>query len=147
MIIHIKGMPNNVSKEICKESVKFYGEQLLSKRLNNNIRVFVVFEKLPNPINAFCQWTDDNHVCREFLITVNKKLNKKTTLIALAHEMVHVKQFAKKELKDYLRSEKVRWKGKIFHLEKIKYWSCPWEKEAYKKDKILYEKYKQSKKK
>ncbi len=147
MLIRTRGIPNNISKSVCKDSVKFYGEQLFTKRLCKNIKVFIVFEKLSNPINAFCQWADDNHTCREFIITVNKKLNKKTTLIALAHEMVHVKQFAKKELKDYLRSDKVKWKGKVYSLDKVKYWTCPWEKEAFKKDVILYEQYKQSKKK
>lgn len=147
MQIRTRGIPDNVSKAICKDSVRFYGKQLFSSRLYKNIKVSIIFEKLPNPINAFCQWSDDNNTCREFVITINSKLNKKTTLIALAHEMIHVKQFAKKELKDYLRSDKVKWKGKVFALEKVKYWSCPWEKEAYKNDGILYEMYKQSKKK
>ena len=147
MQIRTKGIPDNVSKAICKDSVRFYGKQLFSTRLYKNIKVLLVFDKLPNPINALCHWSDDNHICREFVIIVNKKLNKKTTLIALAHEMVHVKQFAKRELKDYLRTDKVRWKNKIFSLDKVKYWSCPWEKEAYKNDGILYEMYKQSKKK
>ena len=71
------------------------------------------------------------------------KLNKKQTLISLAHEMVHVKQFARGELKDYLRIDAVKWKNKTYNLSKVKYWSCPWEKEAHKKDKILYESFKQ----
>jgi hypothetical protein len=146
MQIRTKGIPDNVSKAICKDSLRFYGQELLGRRLYKNIKLFVVFEKLPNPINALCQWSDDNHKCREFTIIVNKKLNKKTTLIALAHEMVHVKQYAKGELKDYLRNDKVKWCGKVYCFSKIKYWSSPWEKEAYKKDILLYEQYKQSKK-
>lgn len=146
MQIRTKGIPDNVSKAICKDSLRFYGRSLLGKRLYKNIKLFVVFEELPNPINALCQWSDDNHICREFTIIVNKKLNKKTTLISLAHEMVHVKQYAKGELKDYLRNDKVKWCGKVFCLDKVKYWSSPWEKEAYKKDSLLYELYKQSKK-
>jgi hypothetical protein len=146
MQIRTKGIPDNVPKTICKDSLRFYGRELLGKRLYKNIKLFVVFEDLPNPINALCQWSDDNHKCREFTIIVNKKLNKKTTLIALAHEMVHVKQYARGELKDYIRNDNVKWCGQVYSLNKVKYWSCPWEKEAYKKDHILYESYKLSKK-
>lgn len=144
MQLRTKGIPDNVSKKLCKESLKFYAKELLGSRLTNNIKVLLVFEELPNAINALCQWDDDNHRCRSFVIIVNKKLNKKTTLIAIAHEMVHVKQYAKGELKDYLRDyNKVRWQDRFFRLDKVEYWKAPWEKEAYKKDVILYEKFKQ----
>ena len=142
MHIRTKGIPDNVTRSLCKESIRYYGKELLGTRLYKNISVFLVFEKMPNPINALCQWQDDNHRCREFIIIVNKALNKKQTLIALAHEMVHVKQYAKGELKDYLRADEVKWQNRVFRLEKVKYWSAPWEKEAYKKDKILYEAFK-----
>lgn len=143
MQIRTKGIPDNVSRSLCKESLRFYANELLGKRLAKNIKVYLVFEKLPNIINALCQWEDDNHQCRSFIIIVNQNLNKKTMLISLAHEMVHVKQYARGELKDYLRSNNVRWKNRVFCLDKIEYWSSPWEKEAYKNDKLLYEKFKQ----
>lgn len=143
MQIRTKGIPDNVSRSLCKESLRFYANELLGKRLAKNIKVFLVFEQLPTIINALCQWEDDNHKCRSFVIILNKKLNKKTTLISLAHEMVHVKQYARGELKDYLRNNNVKWKNKVFCLDKVEYWSCPWEKEAYKNDKLLYEKFKQ----
>ena len=143
MQIRTKGIPDNVSRSLCKESLRFYANELLGKRLTKNIKVFLVFEELPNIINALCQWSDDNHKCRSFVIIVNKKLNKKTTLISLAHEMVHVKQYARGELKDYLRNNNVKWKNRVFCLDKVEYWSSPWEKEAYKNDKLLYEKFKQ----
>ena len=67
-------------------------------------------------------------------------------LISLAHEMVHVKQYARGELKDYLRDDVVRWKRKIFRLSEVEYWTSPWEVEAYEKDKILYEAFKKERK-
>lgn len=143
MKISTRGIPDNVTRSLCKESLSFYGEQLLGSRLSKNIKILLVFEKLPNMFNAMCQWEDDNHRCRNFVIIVNKNLNKKTILISLAHEMVHVKQYARGELKDYLRNNTVKWKNRKFNLQTVKYWSSPWEKEAYKKDKILYEAFKQ----
>jgi hypothetical protein len=146
MQIRTKGKPDNVSRSLCKEALIFFGEELLGRRLSKNIKIYLVFEELPSIINALCQWDDDNHICRSFTIIVNKKLNRKTTFISLAHEMVHVKQYARKELKDYARSNKVKWKKRVFMLDKVEYWSSPWEKEAYKKDKILYEAFKQRRK-
>ena len=143
MKIRTKGTPVNVTRSLCKEAIYYYGEELLGKRLSKNIKISLIFEKMPNPIYALCHWQDDNHKCREFIIIVHKNLNKKQTLIALAHEMVHVKQYARGELKDYLRSEQVKWQNKVYNLNKVKYWTCPWEKEAYKKDHILYEAFKQ----
>lgn len=146
MQIRTKGIPDNVPKSLCKKALKFYANLLLGKRLSKNIKLFLVFEKLPNKINALCQWEDDNHNCRSFIIILNKNLNKKTMLISLAHEMVHVKQYARGELKDYLRDDVVRWKRKIFRLSEVEYWTSPWEVEAYEKDKILYEAFKKERK-
>jgi hypothetical protein len=59
-------------------------------------------------------------------------------LIGLAHEMIHVKQYAKGELKDYLRVNKSKWKGQIIDPEEVDYWDQPWEIEAHEKEKGLY---------
>jgi Zn-dependent peptidase ImmA (M78 family) len=142
MKIKTRGIPDKLTRSLCKEAIRYYGNELLGSRLSKNITINVIFEVLPSPIKAMCQWQDDNHRCREFVILIHKKLNKKQTLITLAHEMVHVKQYATGELKDYLRTESVRWQNKVFSLDKVKYWSSPWEKEAYKKDEILYEAFK-----
>lgn len=143
MRIITEGIEDKETRKLCKEALKFYGKELLGPRLYKNITLELLFEELPNKINALCNWTDDNHTCREFVVSLNNKLNKKTMLIALAHEMVHIKQFARGELKDYMRSDKVKWKGQVFCLSEVEYWSCPWEKEAYENDVVLYKKFKQ----
>jgi hypothetical protein len=53
----------------------------------------------------------------------------------LAHEMVHVKQFAK----GHLRSEdgKTYWKGQRV-MNRVKYLDQPWELEAFAKQEILF---------
>ena len=146
MKIITEGISDKETRNLCRDALLFYAKELLGPRLYKNITVTVSFEDLPNKFNALCNWVDDNHVCREFFISVNKKLNKKTLLITLSHEMIHIKQFARGELKDYLREDKVRWHGQVFCLKETDYWSSPWEKEAYENDSILYEKYKLYKK-
>ena len=51
----------------------------------------------------------------------------------LAHEMVHVKQIAKGEMKDrYVKSKYVTvWFGEKYSEEDVSYWDQPWEIEAY----------------
>lgn len=147
MKIITEGISDKETRNLCRDALSFYAKELLGPRLYKNITVTVSFESLPNKFNALCNWVDDNHTCREFHISVNKNLNKKTLLITLSHEMIHIKQFARGELKDYLRSDKVKWHGQVFCLNETEYWSSPWEKEAYENDSILYEKYKLSKKK
>ena len=59
-------------------------------------------------------------------------------LTVLAHEMVHVKQYAKGEMKDYIRMKSVKFQGKIYNDEEMDYWDHPWEIEAHGREKGLY---------
>ena len=52
-------------------------------------------------------------------------------MINLAHEMVHVKQWAKDEMYEYMEPHMVRFKGEKIHLNEVDYWDYPWEIEAY----------------
>jgi len=58
-------------------------------------------------------------------------------LIALAHELVHAKQYLKKELTPYHGS----WRGKSINTKYLSYEDFPWEKEAYSWEKTLFEMY------
>lgn len=53
----------------------------------------------------------------------------------LAHEMVHVKQLAKGQMK-FLSNEARIWKGKRYS-KKTKYLDMPWELDAFSKQEIL----------
>ena len=143
MKIRSKGKPDNVPRSLCKESLQFYANELLGKRLSKNISLQLVFEELPSPYFAICDWNDDGPVHRNFIVIVNKTLKKRMMLITLAHEMVHVKQYARKELQDDQYRNNVKWLGKVVCLNKTQYRKRPWEIEAYAKDKALYEKFKQ----
>ena len=59
---------------------------------------------------------------------------------ALAHEMVHAKQYAIGELMDGPNYLRVRWMGKwIKSQDEKNYWDRPWEIEAYGKETGLAE--------
>ena len=138
MYIKTSGKPSKFQIKECKEAIKFYGKKLLSENLYHKISVEVSFEQLSSRECAYCEWEFENHKSRDFIIIVNKNLNKKQTLLALAHEMVHVKQYAKGELKDYIKVNKSKWKNEIHDLNESDYWFQPWEIEAHGMEKGLY---------
>jgi hypothetical protein len=145
MLIKTIGKPAHVSINVVKKAANFYGKYLLNNtKLFNNIELTMIFEKFPEGDNdyAYCDWVDDNHCSREFHITVDKTLTKKETLLALAHEMVHLKQYAKGELKDIFRPAKmIKWHGDRYMTDGVDYWEQPWEIEAYGREKGLYFKF------
>ena len=145
MLLTTVGKPKNVPIRLCKQAIHWYGKNLLGSRLYHLIEINVEFNarELDKHVYAYCEWMDSNHKAREFNIIINPHLNKKTTLVVLAHEMIHVKQYAKGELKDYLRMDSVKWKGKIY-VDEIDYWKQPWEMEAHKMESRLYLEFKES---
>lgn len=145
--MHIKtiGKPSHISLPMVKKAANFYGKYLIGGgKLFNNIKLTLQFEKMESDEGdyAYCDWTDDQHYTREFVIGIDRALNKKETLLALAHEMVHLKQYAKGEMKDIWRPTRmVKWQGERYLHEQMDYWEQPWEIEAYGREKGLYFKF------
>ena len=149
MYIRTSGKPTKIQIAYCKDAMRFFGRKLLSENLYHKLNIKLVFEKFNSKQKeyAFCEWEFENNRAKDYIITVNNNLSKKETLLAIAHEMVHVKQYAKGELKDYLRVNKCKWKGKIIDSDTVDYWDHPWEIEAHGREKGLYVKYLESLKK
>ncbi len=145
MLLKTIGKPAHVPNTVIKKAVVFYAKYLLGAgKLYENIQLTVIFEKFAENDNdyGYCDWVDDNHCSRVFNITIDRSLSKKETLLALAHEMVHLKQYAKGELKDIFRPMRmVKWHGDRYLHEKMDYWEQPWEIEAYGREKGLYFKF------
>ena len=87
---------------------------------------------------GFCEVLDyNNYKARMFLIVLKKKKSEQSMLKTLAHEMVHVKQYAYGELseKNYL------WEGKDYSNKS--YFQFPWEQQAMMLEHFLYRLYKE----
>lgn len=67
---------------------------------------------------------------RTFEIEIHSKLKLRRLLETVAHEMVHVKQYARGELYQGSRVNKHRWQGKWLDKDPD-YWDQPWEIEAH----------------
>jgi len=133
----------NTNRVFC--ALIFYADKLLSKRLSKSIVIKVKFVKglrKDRKIDAQCIWEDDNYKPREFCIELDYDLGVKSTLSSLAHEMVHVKQYAKGEIRDMLRGPyDIKWLGKPFDENGTDYWDLPWEIEAYGREIGLYNRF------
>ena len=79
----------------------------------------------------------DLHRPREFDVDINKQQKLRRLLETVAHEMVHVKQFARGELYESVRRNKHRWQGKWLNSDP-KYWDQPWEIEAHGREVGLF---------
>ena len=74
---------------------------------------------------------------RHFVITVHKDDDVKTQIRTMAHEMVHVRQFVRKELDEDL----TRWKSRRVNTDVVPYRELPWEIEAFRLGDKLYKQY------
>jgi len=144
MIVEIEGYrSHNIDLyQAVGEAVSFYSEVLLGKRMANNVDVLVKLTKdlkKKEKAYGFCHIIDDSlSRPREFNIELDASMRHPFSQILtwLAHEMVHLKQFVRKELWDY-ESGRVQWKSRSYG--RVHYDDQPWEKEAYRLEGELYE--------
>lgn len=80
-----------------------------------------------------CYKLDDKG--RQFKITIKKGLSLFDLISTICHEMVHLKQYARQELRWCDRSLNNMWKKSVYN--DCPYDDQPWEKEAYRLEKRL----------
>ena len=74
---------------------------------------------------GYCMEEDTN---REFTVTIRKSLPIFELVGTIIHEMIHVKQYARRELR--VAHGNTMWKKKSYN--NVSYIDAPWEKEAYR---------------
>ena len=135
------GSPKRVSPDLAVEALRFFTESLMSKRLCANLKIRLIFKDgllKKNKLEGMCSWDDDNLRPREFTVTVDSGLTHSKTLLSLAHETIHIKQFATGELRYLIRGCACKWQGKSFDDSKP-YTELPWEVEAWGRERELFE--------
>lgn len=128
MKINIVGCPDKERfRPYIKRATVFYANQLFSKKLKENLQVKIKFDKnLKTWGEAEVEGHNDSNKPREFNITINPGIGARCILETLAHEMVHIKQYALMEINESL----TRWRGTVVP-EETDYWFQPWEVEAH----------------
>lgn len=132
---------SKLSAEI-EQAAHFFGSILLSSRLLPHIAVDITFKSKLDVLGT-CVPTYNNrwYKSRRFEVLLRKYRSTKCTLLTLAHEMVHVRQFAKGQL----NGSHTKWCGNHFDSSLTSYADLPWEIEASSLERILYIAYKETK--
>ena len=109
----------------------FYLKEL---KVSNRFNLDVVIRLTQMDVDGYCDYNYDESD-KEITIELNKCLSDDELLLALAHEMVHAKQYVKKELRTVNGLN--YWKGATFSQTKFVDNMVPWEQEAYNKEQHL----------
>ena len=130
--MYIEGRLTNLQKK----AIHYFADKLFSYQLKRNLSVRVIIRRKPMEFYGLAEVISYNTSgrAREFNIEINGSLSVEDKISTLAHEMVHVKQYAY----DELNSEMTMWRGKKVNAEKIPYAQQPWEIEAWIKGDRLY---------
>jgi hypothetical protein len=125
---------SKAKKDVLEKLTKFYVEEL--NLTNSRYRLVVTTTtglKKENGWNGYADKVTDDLL----LVVLDSRLSMVKMMYTLAHEMVHVKQFAKgqyKTEKSKNGKHKRFWMGKRVALP---YAERPWELEAFKREDIL----------
>lgn len=124
------------------ESIAYFSLNLLAPRLLNTLVVDInLINKLgeKEAIAGDCTWEDSTYRPREFTVRIDSSQPLQEMLETVAHEIVHVKQYARGELKDSCQTHiACKWKGKLIQLNKMNYYDHPWEIEAHGRERGLF---------
>lgn len=142
MKIIIKGTNHKIKYGEVRKAARFFSSLLMSKRLLNSLHLDIIFEAIPG-YKGSTDYLDTNDRPRIFEVQINPNMSKRNQLLTLAHELVHVKQFATGELKEYLKKTPaaMRWGNEVIEITDETYWDMPWEIEAYGRETGLYKRY------
>jgi len=140
LLLHVKGS-NKKNRKLVEAAVWWYAEKLMGKRLMSGLEININLSKTllnKDGNEGTAIWEDESIRPKEFTIELDLTFSIRDVLITLAHEMVHVKQWAKGEMYEYITPGMVRFHKTKFDLEDINYWDYPWEIEAFGKQLGLF---------
>lgn len=124
-MVEVKGGPAK-EREIVEKTVHWCIKKLLPR-----VRTLDIEVKLTKCDSyGYCLMTD-NH--KTFELEIRKGMNLYDLISTVCHEMVHVKQYYRKEMDD----DSNRWKSRKLPNDGLDYMDRPWEKEAFRMEEKL----------
>jgi len=139
--IKIQGKHKQVHAKVMRSALQWYARDLMPQLTTDIAIELNIVDNLVRDerMDAAVTWLEDPVKPRKFVMELDAGLNLERTLEMLAHEMVHVKQFATGELVDNPGGKTVKWMGKRVSVrDDDGYWTLPWEIEAYGRQPGLY---------
>lgn len=149
MDINITGSIGKSQKKILKEAAEFFAAQLMDPRMVRNITLDIEIRRDMDGLTGECVDEDGTKNPRYFTIGLLRQDFEEMIKI-LGHEIVHVKQYAKNELKSGIMipargglKMHSRWMGEVWRPKgkEDNYYDTPWEIEAYGREVGLYYKW------
>jgi hypothetical protein len=131
MKISTRRFKNKKLSSTIRRAISFYFERLGIEASNVTVSV-IQMPKLG--ADGTCEKISK----KEFIIELNDDMSLEHSLITLAHETVHIKQYITKQLRTwYLKTGIIDvWEGKRFR--NVSYFQQPWEAEALLLEQELY---------
>lgn len=129
-ITQYSGEPINL--ESIAEAVRYLGPKVLGKRFWEKYNFWFRIVHLPGDLDGQC-WKIRNQIH----IRIDHRLSFIDTVICLAHELVHAKQYLSGRLKSVPNTEDGKWVWKGKKYNDCDYENDPWEREAKSREHIL----------
>jgi hypothetical protein len=128
MAISIISQGPKKEKELIESLANFCVDKLMPRKRNLEVDIIQVRNMADDEGQFACVIDTEN--LNTFEVALDKGMSLRKKLLSVAHEMVHVKQFARKELEHTQWTYIQTWNGKRYNTNKC-YWELPWEIEAY----------------
>ena len=125
-----------VERKAAEKAIDFAIQKLMPRMRTLDISLEIV--KIEDKVDGYCLCVDP----RTYEIEIQSGIDYADFVTAIFHEMVHVKQHARKELIDKGLIKK--WKGEdwiCMFTTVDEYMKLPWEEEAYRLQEELFEEY------
>jgi hypothetical protein len=118
---------------------------LVGRRMTQGLTVRIVsLPDLNEKKNLLAQVdTDEVGHARDFTVMIDFHPSRRKYLMSLAHEMVHIKQYARGQLGPVIVGKTTRWMGERVDEERTHYYDLPWEIEAFGREEGMIVRYEQ----
>ena len=118
-------------KEMATKVVSWYLKKTMPRVRTLDITIKLTTCMTKSGAYGYCLELDSN---RDFEIEIDKNLRDFDFVSTLCHELTHLKQYARGEMK-HMDDGRIKWKKKVYG--DIAYEDSPWEKEAFKVERQL----------
>ena len=132
--ITIRGGRKN-QRQLIKDAIEFSLDKLLPRTTTVDIHVYL--NRGIKGAEGYCSFEDT----KSFELEMDPRMSDKDLVLTVMHEMVHVRQYVKRQLRPVNFCNAHKWLGKIYDEDKVDYLKLPWEKEAYKLQEVLYKQF------
>ena len=125
------------TRKLVRSIAHWVSRKTMDVRLRTSVTVNIVIQKdlyLKEKVQGLSWIDDDEYRPRKFKIQVEEQSKLRHMLETIAHEMIHIKQWASGDMYEYSDGFRTKFKKKAYNTKKMDYWDAPWEVEAHGKE-------------